>query len=76
MDATVPSPWLKLSQARAYLQIDNNELRQLVKAGTIPSYKRNRTVFVHAADLDTWMRSHPSGANAVSTALKASQAAV
>jgi hypothetical protein len=66
----VQSPWLKLSQAREYLQIGNTELRQLVKSGAIPSYKRNRTVFVNVVDLDTWMRSLPSGASEIATALK------
>lgn len=66
----VQSPWLKLSQARAYLQMGNSELRALVKAGTIPSYKRGKTVFVNTADLDTWMRSLPSGASTVSTSLR------
>lgn len=66
----VPSPWLKLSQARAYLQMGNSELRALVKAGTIPSYKRGKTVFVNSADLDTWMRGLPSGASEIATALK------
>lgn len=66
---SVTSPWLKLSQAREYLQMGNTELRQLVKSGAIPSYKRNRTVFVHTADLDTWMRSLPSGATPLATAV-------
>ena len=80
MDATetcvsyVQSPWLKISQARAYLQMDNNELRRLVKAGTIPSHKRGNTTFVHASDLDAYMRSLPSGACEMATTLKSLQA--
>lgn len=80
MDATetcvacVQSPWLKLSQARAYLQMDNNALRRLVKAGTIPSHKRGCTVFVHTADLDAYMRSLPSGAADIAMAVRSLQA--
>lgn len=80
MDATetyityVQSPWLRLSQARTYLQIENDKLRKLVKAGTIPSYKRGRTTFVHASDLDAYMKSLPSGACEMATTLKSLQA--
>lgn len=80
MDATetcvsyVQSPWLKVSQARAYLQMDNNELRRLVKAGIIPSHKRGNTTFVHTADLDTYMRGLPSGAADIAMAVRSLRA--
>ncbi len=70
--ASIQSPWLKASQARAYLQIDNAMLTQLLNTGTIPSVRRGNTRFVHTADLDAWMRSLPSGASPVSKALQSS----
>ena len=66
----VPSPWLKLSQARAYLQMDNNELRRLVKSGEIRSVVRGRTTFVRATWLDAYMESLPSGAAQIAMAAK------
>lgn len=42
----------------------------LIKAGTIPSYKRKRTTFVHVADLDAYTRGLPSGAAPVAVALR------
>jgi hypothetical protein len=58
----VPSPWLKLSQARVYLQMDNNELRKLVKSGAIRSVVRGKTTYVRTTWLDEYMESLPSGA--------------
>lgn len=61
----VQSPWLKLSQAREYLQMGNTELRALVKAGTIRSVVRGRTTFVHVTWLDDYMERLPSGASEI-----------
>lgn len=58
----VPSPWLRLSQARVYLQMDNNELRKLVKSGAIRSVVRGKTTYVRTTWLDEYMESLPSGA--------------
>lgn len=65
----IESPWLRAEQAREYLQIGNNKLSRLLNTGEIPSYKRGNTRFVHADDLDAYMRSLPSGANPVAQAL-------
>ena len=70
--ASIQSPWLKASQARAYLQIDNAALTQLLNTGAIPSVRRGNTRFVHTADLDAWMRSLPSGACQAARALQSS----
>lgn len=71
-DATIPSPWLTAHQARAYLQMRDTQLTQLLNAGTIPSYRRGRTRYVHVSDLDAYMRSLPSGACQASRVLQSS----
>ena len=63
----VQSPWLRLSQAREYLQMSNNQLRSLVKSGAIRSVVRGNTTFVRTDWLDTWMESLPSGASPLAT---------
>lgn len=66
-ESGVLTPWLTTSQAQEYLQVSRTTLMQLVKVGTIPSVKRGRLLFLHADDLDAWMRSHPSGATSLLT---------
>jgi hypothetical protein len=60
--ATIQSPWLKQSQARAYLQIGMNELVRKLDTGEIKSVRRGNTRFVHTSWLDEWMMRQPSGA--------------
>ena len=62
----IPSPWLTLAGAAEYLHMSRERLTTIVRSGAIPSYRRGRTTFVHVRDLDTWMRSLPSGASPLS----------
>ena len=67
----VPSPWLTLRQAAAYVQMDPQPFRELVYAGRIPSHKRSeKRIFISARDLDAYMESLPS-ASKVPEALRA-----
>lgn len=56
------SPWMSAAEGCKYLHMRESEFDRLVNVGEIPSYRRGRTRFVHSDDLDTYMRSLPSGA--------------
>lgn len=58
-DPIVPLRWLRFGQARAYLQMDDNELRRLVKNGTIVARWRKNTQYIDVQDLDKYMLSLP-----------------
>lgn len=58
----VTSPWLTANQAKAYLQIREETLRELLNRGEIKSVRRGKTRFVHTSWLDEWMLKQPSGA--------------
>ena len=58
----VASPWLTANQAKAYLQIREETLRELLNRGEIKSVRRGKTRFVHTSWLDEWMMKQPSGA--------------
>ena len=60
--ATIQSPWLKQSQARAYLQISATTLSSLIASGEIRAVKRGNTIFMHTSWLDQYMLSQPSAA--------------
>ena len=59
---TIQSPWLTANQAKAYLQIREETLRELLNRGEIRSVRRGNTRFVHTSWLDEWMLKQPSGA--------------
>ena len=59
---SVTSPWLKQSQARAYLQISATTLSSLIASGEIRAVKRGNTIFMHTSWLDQYMLSQPSAA--------------
>ena len=59
---SVTSPWLKQSQARAYLQISATELSRKIATGEIKAVRRGNTIFTRTEWLDAWMESLPSAA--------------
>ena len=61
-NVTIQSPWLTANQAKAYLQIREETLRELLNRGEIRSVRRGNTRFVHTSWLDEWMLKQPSGA--------------
>lgn len=61
-NVAIQSPWLKQSQARAYLQISATTLSSLIASGEIRAVRRGNTIFVHTSWLDQYMLSQPSAA--------------
>ena len=55
----VDTPWLTATQAQQYLQIGRAELYELIHGGKIRAFRRKRTYFLHASDLDAYMLSLP-----------------
>lgn len=66
----VTSPWLTARQGDAYVHKSGGTVSRLCKANVIPSVRFGRTRYVHTDDLDAWMRSQPSGADATFAALR------
>lgn len=60
--ASVQSPWLKATEARAYLRMDCADFSRKLNTGEIRSVKRGNTRFCKTTWLDEWMESLPSGA--------------
>lgn len=55
------SPWLTLPQGAAYVHRKESLFRELVHSEEIPSHQiSDRLTLVHKADLDAWVRDHPS----------------
>lgn len=56
---SVDTPWLTAAQARQYLHISAQELLELIHSGKIRAFRRKRTFYLHASDLDAYMLSLP-----------------
>ena len=67
------SPWLTIPESAKYARVGLTEFRKLVRSGEIPSYRRGeRYTLLNTADIDAWIRSFPSGAATMATAMKQS----
>jgi len=59
-----PSPWLSVREAAAYLRLSEGSVRQMIRRGTLASYKVEGRRLIRRADLDDVVLEHPNKAPA------------